>query len=161
MMFVDVFQPAFAAEIAARFVGGSDCEFAGAAMHWMNRTHRGFIIDGRVLPFLERDRVSPFPCFVGREMGAPMFAGRGGAMTSVAIRGEISGDEIFWRTGFVAEADFETVIGKGVGLAVFLVGLGTFDGEGNFVPLAEVPMDENVLGGGGRSCGRQEQEAEY
>src|SRR5688500_233180 len=103
MMFVDIFETAFAAEVASLFVGSSDGEFARAAMDWMNGAHSGFIIDGGVFTFLESDGVTPFAGFVRGKVRAPMFAGAGGAVSRVAVGREVTGDEIFGGAGFVAE----------------------------------------------------------
>ena len=65
MMFVDVFEAAFAAKITPRFVGGRDSEFAGTSMEWMHGADAGVVVDGGVFAFLEGDSVTPFAGFVG------------------------------------------------------------------------------------------------
>ena len=62
-------------------------------------------------------------------MRAPVFAGRGGTVACIAIGGELAGDDVFRRTGFVAKEDFKAVIGEGISLGILFVGLRSFDGE--------------------------------
>ena len=74
-------------------------------------------------------------------------------MRGIAIRGEVAENGVIGRTGFVAEADVESIIGERIDVRIALARFGTFHGESDFMPLAEFAVEKDVLSRCAGSCG--------
>ena len=113
-------------------------------MEWSDVLNFGVVIVRSVFAFFVADGVVPDAGFVGRKMGPPDLAGTCGTVGGVAVGGEVSGDGIFGRTGFVAEDDLKHVVGERIERVLF-VNLRAFGTESDFVPLLEAAVNEDIL----------------
>ena len=133
-------------EVRRSFVCGADLNRAGASMQRRHRLTSRCCGVHNTLAGHKRNPIGPPSGFLRRHVHAPLVPGGRGRICGVSVGGEIARDGVCGRARLVSEGDRQAVVQERIRRVRCLVGLRTYEGERNFVPLAKFSGDRNGRG---------------